>query len=260
MCMYICVCIYIIYIYIYISIYISILCRAVAFIITFSPWMGGNGNPMFNMGFFSCFSHTRLKINYGGYWVKFFLDWIAVKTKQATLDASSILLVPTPVSPLCYQHSSVLPWEGQTSCVKLPMCSQLPGRAAVCEGRVSVPARELCSTWLGWIYEICFLLGKQIVVTCLGLLTLCLDKWPPGEGALSSLMVNILMACYQGTFFPGTNTQKNPCLNCFSGWNWHCMVARCAGGSPGSGEEEEVHFCHWEGKKLLVWLYLLCFS
>lgn len=146
-------------------------------------------------------------------------------------------------------------------------CLQLPGTAAVCEGHVSVPARELCSTWLGWIYEICFLLGKQIVVTCLGLLTLCLDKWPPGEGALSSLMVNILMACYQGTFFPGTNTQKNPCLNCFSGWNWHCMVARCAGGSPGSGEEEEVslklaevHFCHWEGKKLLVWLYLLCFS
>lgn len=117
MYVYICVCIYIIYI----SICISILCRAVAFIITFSPWMGGNGNPMFNMGFFSCFSHTRLKINYGGYWVKFFLDWIAVKTKQATLDASSILLVPTPVSPLCYQHSSVLPWEGQTSCVKLPV-------------------------------------------------------------------------------------------------------------------------------------------
>lgn len=74
MCMYICVCMYIIYV----SIYISILCSAVAFIIAFSPWMWGNVNPMFNMGFFSFFSHTRLKINYGGYWVKFFLYWIAV--------------------------------------------------------------------------------------------------------------------------------------------------------------------------------------
>lgn len=44
------------------------------------------------------------------------------------------------------------------------------------------------------------------------------------------------------------------------------MVARCAGGCPESGEEEEVSlelvevlFYHQEGKKLLARLYLLCF-
>lgn len=67
------------------------------------------------------------------------------------------------------------------------------------------------------------------------------------------------MACYQGTFFAGTNTRKNSCLNCLCGWNWHCLVARCAGGCPESGEEEEVSlelievlFYHWEEKELLA--------
>lgn len=71
-------------------------------------------------------------------------------------------------------------------------------------------------------------------------------------------MINILMAGYQGTFFPGANTRKNPRLNCFSGWSCHCTFVRCAGGCPGSGEEEvsleltEVLLYRWEGKQLLA--------